>query len=68
MNATSRARRESRLRTAVGITGLLMFVASASFVACTSTSLAPTAVPAKTAAAAKALNDEMIRARMLRLT
>jgi hypothetical protein len=51
MNATARARRESRLRIAVGVTGVLMFVASASFVACTSTSRAPTAVSANTTAA-----------------
>ena len=58
VNAASRARRESRLRTAVGVTGVLMFVGSASFVACTST---PTAVSAKTAAAAKAVNNELAR-------
>jgi hypothetical protein len=62
VNAASRARRESRLRTAVGVTGVLMFVASASFVACTSTPTAP--VSAKTAAAA-ALTPQLVVVRRL---
>lgn len=43
MNATSHAHRRALARTAVGVTGMLMLAASASFVACASTPPAPTA-------------------------
>lgn len=43
MNATSQARRRSLMHMAVGFTGALMLVTSASFVACASTPPAPTA-------------------------
>jgi hypothetical protein len=43
MNSTSQARRRWLPHMAIGITGALMFVASASFVACVSTPPAPTA-------------------------
>jgi Domain of unknown function (DUF4398) len=43
MNATTHAPRRALARTAVGVTGVLMLAASASFVACASTPPAPTA-------------------------
>jgi hypothetical protein len=43
MNATSHALRRALARTAIGVTGVLMLAASASFVACASTPPAPTA-------------------------
>jgi len=43
MNATSQDRRRSLMHMAVGFTGALMLVTSASFVACASTPPAPTA-------------------------